>query len=603
MELLYIWISEYKNLQNLEINFSNQYRFRYDKTTNKLSYSEYEYFIDNFYGQNISNVTALIGENGAGKTNVLRLIMDCIIDGENNLGDKIVLIYKINNILNIYYDKSINLIYDHNFLKKVNSYKNINEDLNLIYLSNHFDPLLELVNDKTKNQYSNLINLSTFYLLLNDYENVFKPLRSKEKTLSIQDHFYSHNIMEFNRQALLINNFYNKELIYGLPTYLVLSVNKDSEGYYLEKYKETFDVFYSYLKIPNLLNKDKFLINLFKSFFINFVSLYDYHPHFGGIITDWINKNKYDTNVYKSFYELLNFLDGYFLPVDDFVKDRIINFEDFFKKTNSLLITNKCVFDSKCENVYFSIPKTNISKFSELIELNNSLKLNENIVNFRFSHDKFLATPISSGESAILTIFSRLNSINKNILKKNIILMIDEAELALHPQWQKEIFNKLLNFVEKLFERHNLQIIITSHSPFLISDLTPNSIVFLKKINGKTEIAKDEITSKNTFGANIHELFTDTFFINNGLIGDFSKAKINLLIDKLKRKDNFDSEKEIMLLKKEINMIGEPFIKNKLFEMYFEKLPNEMAINEKIIQKEKELNDLKLKRNDKNIKR
>ncbi len=95
------------------------------------------------------------------------------------------------------------------------------------------------------------------------------------------------------------------------------------------------------------------------------------------------------------------------------------------------------------------------------------------------------------------------------------LLLIDEAENHLHPKWQKTFLNSILNIFP------NLQIIITTHSPFIVSSVE-NSKVFVCKsekdhsvIVDETdlysnkpieEILQSEVFSTNPFNAEISEL-------------------------------------------------------------------------------------------------
>lgn len=72
---------------------------------------------------------------------------------------------------------------------------------------------------------------------------------------------------------------------------------------------------------------------------------------------------------------------------------------------------------------------------------------------------------------------------------------------------------------------------------------------------------------KNTFAANIHTLLADSFFVKGGLIGDFSKNKINEVIQQISKGKDLSYE-EHSYIKKFIKQIGEPLIKNKLLQMY-----------------------------------
>jgi predicted ATP-binding protein involved in virulence len=95
------------------------------------------------------------------------------------------------------------------------------------------------------------------------------------------------------------------------------------------------------------------------------------------------------------------------------------------------------------------------------------------------------------------------------------LLLIDEAENHLHPKWQKTFLNSILNIFP------NLQIIITTHSPFIVSSVE-NSKVFVCKsekdhsiIVDETdvysnkpieEILQSEVFNTNPFNAEISEL-------------------------------------------------------------------------------------------------
>lgn len=65
------------------------------------------------------------------------------------------------------------------------------------------------------------------------------------------------------------------------------------------------------------------------------------------------------------------------------------------------------------------------------------------------------------------------------------LLLIDEAENHLHPKWQKTFLNSILNIFP------NLQIIITTHSPFIVSSVE-NSRVFVCKSEIDHSIIVDE---------------------------------------------------------------------------------------------------------------
>ncbi len=69
MELVYLWIDDYKNIKKEGFNFSPCFSVRYDEKENELTIDENKNYTS-IFPSNI-NVTAIVGENGSGKSGVI----------------------------------------------------------------------------------------------------------------------------------------------------------------------------------------------------------------------------------------------------------------------------------------------------------------------------------------------------------------------------------------------------------------------------------------------------------------------------------------------------------------------------------------------------
>jgi len=79
-----------------------------------------------------------------------------------------------------------------------------------------------------------------------------------------------------------------------------------------------------------------------------------------------------------------------------------------------------------------------------------------------------------------------LNRLNENeIFDLQGLLLIDEIETHLHPKWQKRI----LGIIRKLFP--NLQIILTTHSPFVVASMDGASIYTCVSRTGYSEVCDE----------------------------------------------------------------------------------------------------------------
>lgn len=103
MKLLYLWVENHNNMiKNQSFNISRSYHIDFDIEFNGLNVSKNEGYIDNFYGNNILDITAIVGKNGVGKTTITRYLYDncdsvhpCDEDEEYGTNDtKRVLVYE-----------------------------------------------------------------------------------------------------------------------------------------------------------------------------------------------------------------------------------------------------------------------------------------------------------------------------------------------------------------------------------------------------------------------------------------------------------------------------------------------------------------------------
>jgi len=196
---------------------------------------------------------------------------------------------------------------------------------------------------------------------------------------------------------------------------------------------------------------------------------------------------------------------------------------------------------------------------------------------------------LSSGEKqkiySINSIIYHIQEIDRKKKHKHINLILDEIELYFHPELQRTYINDIIKAIKKVGTENILGINITfiTHSPFILSDIPKSKILFLDKesndIDAKT-VPQD--SGIQTFGANIHTLLSDSFFMDKGLMGEFSKNKIQEIMDFLNNKKKIEeiSTKEEHI-KQVIESIGESFLKQKLLDMYDKKFIKEYKDRQK----------------------
>lgn len=208
------------------------------------------------------------------------------------------------------------------------------------------------------------------------------------------------------------------------------------------------------------------------------------------------------------------------------------------------------------------------------------LEKNGELVNF---------TDLSSGELQMLETLSvhsyhieNLISVQKMYIGLNgeekyhpkykcVNMVFDEVEMCFHPDYQRQFLKRLLDLIISMKQNQAdnggcyLNIMIITHSPFLLSDIPKSNILYLEKGRDYTDSV-----DLDTFGSNISDALYNSFFLKSkGFIGEFAKQKIRDCVDYLDGKNtSWNREDADVFINK---ILGEPIIKKYMGKMFSEK--------------------------------
>ncbi|SFZ80257.1 ATP-binding protein [Tenacibaculum maritimum] len=440
---------------------------------------------------------------------------------------------------------------------------------------------------------------------------VITPMRTKG-IIDINDEFHfaqtrllSNLVDENFKTKNIVNNKKAESIVFELDTERFTSINNVDidlvHQKYIKEYKLSNGLQYTdekfFIDIYNALNREKKL--RIKEIDIKAV------PHFNSLIKYILRKLIRISLNYKEYNEF------YFLPKDgkpipslrEFRKlllklqndnshivlklRQILNAIRFnifknsktarWKPDDSIKNNKKFTYSLKTEE-FVSRIKAIKKEFSsiELIEIIPAaaylpyLKVEKNkkgeghIFESLSSGEQQFAHSLHSIYYHLLNVNSVFKSDTKKIKYSYVNIILDEIELYYHPDFQKKYIRELLNGLKnlKLDYIKGINLIFSTHSPFILSDIPANNILRLQE----GQVYKEDIVK--SFGANIHDILADDFFLSNGFIGDFAKEKIDKVIGWLNYKilkNQIKSLKdEIVFLKKEEKKISE--LKYKILE-------------------------------------
>lgn len=543
MELAYIYIQNHKALVdlNIPIKGSHKCNFSSGKLTLEFLPSELDYYKG-------LNCSAIIGKNGVGKSTILDFL-EVAYSGTDSSG----IIVWFDNTIKKYHICTINLyindssvvsdkdyVFDNDFIRftkrhkikliKANNLTGVeNNDFSIKKKSNSFIydmSLSQYVNGSRQviaqrtNRLIRYFDKSSFFNKLDQpkVQFIFQFSTSSTaylKSLLSNEEFVAKNIQskhDLNLLHHLLDDRLSRVSLYEYQNIAsqLLRANILSICNVLSKLsiirKKDRDYFFIQLVIYMMqseLNVD-FINNLFRKLIHNsehdsaFKDIYKYD---GAIVL-----LKYQT-IMSSLGKISHFIHNIIGECEIFESDKLSTF-------NSELII-------ELTSIIASLPSLMLS-------------------NFKYGWNGF-----STGEFAKLNIFSELyNYIHdqKTDKFKNHLIVMDEVDLYLHPDWQRTFFSELLEFIRIEFPKDSVQIILSTHSPIIVSDFLPEDIVSLDRSNGKTNLIESF-----GFASHITDLYIEGMHLSS-TFGEHSKKAINQLLTHANK--GVLTEEDLLLIKK-----------------------------------------------------
>lgn len=586
-EYLYLWINESVVLNDFggdeylikEKGFSLSSKFKISNDSPQRQELVFKYektnVPENFFSPNFSDIKAFVGENGSGKSIVMRLLYRIIGEGfENPIND-------VNGFVLFYTDDEEHIRY---YKSPECPYRVIasfaKEDLEKNGQLPHKSPrsmfYTAAVNDVAirPTRWTDCFDISTNSLLYLDSENRYNDAKLPK------EYFSTYVMMEMMRKIKFAIMFYdditnNESVKFRVPNAIRIELVK-IDNYIVEKLSDEPEIKKQWLELAASIEnfEDYFRLGILCN-------------HIVGFPSDLKKMGKIPLIAKK--------------PKE--IKEMGLK-TALQKYSNGNLLTEERKLSIKVEEILSDIAKINEEQqraLKEYKKIKPNLKgadgiffdLNDPI------HRSILSvfvekcqgitwlTPFyimkwrvqSSGEEAFIKFYSRFYDALKNyrepLESKDIHLFLDEADLYLHPEWQRcwmYEFIKVMGVILKRIYPSNtpkIQMFISTHSPFIITDFPKENIVLLKRTDGHSPLEVLNESQISPFGANLYDLLSESFFLKNS-IGLFSEKKIqNLILLKKKRKKS--ESDEYATIEKECQYIefhiGDPVVRSLVKKM------------------------------------
>lgn len=624
MELVYAWIEKFRNYKDVELSFSEKFIINFDKYNKSIKITSNKSYMS-VYPECITNINAIVGKNSVGKTNLLDVLGLRSNDRHKNNAEFETKYKKKKAIYIIPEDIKTEIKHSIYFFIYYMGKDDNNDDL-FCFEGNDIESFQDIIKlntglldiDYWRSKYwfallcnyidGVLVHKYDLNVQLGDYRTEIHndglryygdPNREQDKLViislreNLNDKYYDHystkpeddprisvprrnanfqsKLLTMRVQVLYKQLQKTKRLMFQNEEY-TLVINYDS--FFLTDSFNDEDTLMMRVSYNDLNGKEKDVCKILESFvqyFFNSIKNHD-DIKMKENTKDQLSKisvKRKSMKEYKDYYYKLvkiiseNYLKDkdnsqYILKcftalADELLKNKSLNFQENYISIN---ITKQVNINNLLRVIDVTVDVEAKSKFNETIDVFGGF--------FNYSIDN-----LSDGESAYLGFYSSLYE-QVSLLtptKERYIILLDEPEARIHPELTRNFINEMILFLQDLSEdKKKFQVIISTHSPFILSDIQSNNIIYLEK--DSTGYCKPVKKMINTFGANIHTLLKDGFFMSSTM-GEFATNKIKEVISSINDcniEDVTDEQKNEWLYI--INSIGEPLIQNRIMKMF-----------------------------------
>lgn len=611
MKLIYCYIEHFRNIENQDVSLSDEFDCRYRDSKIFIEKREKNPLMDYIYDNGfMSNLRIIVGKTGSGKTNFLQLIgMDWWNRKSTADGDAYLLLYKMHNE-NDFFVEEVGLgnktraycfTYDfdkHEILKYIPAAYDDHEDT---YIINVFDRYAfascpydnvrqEQMFDNNQfiprkiTQYGKS-SVSMECEFLKEYLSHFSEKSIKRRASFVigwknwqnkiqsdldeklikREYWTYKDRAEEQRDKNFRNGQYNKPIEYdkkSTPKSRFIHDLMVDFAIYLRKWAELVEYefpekYYPYTGIvydlgiedPRELPDGK-KMGIIKR--IDWLCQYiDYH-------TDEITSNRglvwqIGSDIRDLFHLLGKMDDKYFTDTE------------FTIPVMDIDVNGKTVMRDVFERMEQYRPDQ-IGVFTECL------------LPYHWSY-------VSSGEYQYAKIWGVLEEYGVRVkmmtqgqkyseaIQPNLILLLDEPENYMHPEMCRTFIRNLNVLLSKRNLNTELQVLISTHSPFMLSDVMASQVIKMDyDKNGKCVISESK---KPYYAANIHSIMADGFFLEY-TIGEqariFLEDKFKLLqrLTCMNRNLSSSEKEELTMIRSLIPNIGDALIRH-CFCMMLEK--------------------------------
>lgn len=227
-------------------------------------------------------------------------------------------------------------------------------------------------------------------------------------------------------------------------------------------------------------------------------------------------------------------------------QDKFGSASELYKTLYYLQLLNNRLVSKATRNKILTAEMGTLDNLSDEIPKFENNKLVFRLHNFKLKKNKDKTIEyrkLSDGEHQLLQVMGTLLLMDD----EGVLFLFDEPETHFNPEWR----SKFVKLVNSSFSSPRVQqLLLTTHSPFIISDSKPENVFLFKR--NRSGVVQNPITPNfNTFGASVNKITRELF--------DKEETLSELALEVIEKIKNMplNSEEDILAAKEASRVLGD----------------------------------------------
>lgn len=597
MELVYIYIHQsklYQAEQHINLDPLYTYRFYRDGNQFKIDRKRTNVHFNVMQANDIvSNMTAIVGRNGVGKSNLFRLLTQVFQNESINLHEEMYVLFRDSEDCYWLYiwqperDQEVYLLEVREETLLQNS--ELPAGKHPIKLRVYaFHPKAHFQRKYVQNNYThNCIDCTIYREEGASFKKIVDYLQSQLQQQDREmfkhppysaDIYYSRNWL--NRLA---DTWEMDAIVEGEPTsFFDLKLKEHTDhsmkGVFIQHIDESQPIRFKFLsEVAEWYEVDAFhafVAEYFGSIY-RMITNQEHKENYAKNLQEHLKKYEKKDEKPQTLGEVISIL---WETADTLIDG--LNMKKFNEKSKNEYV--KCV--EKILKPYQTILNIELNKErgtvvvdlhkalgEDIQKLIASVHSDENCENYQMLTDfiSYSLKFLSDGEISYLHYFSILHEVlDSSILdiyneKYSVLLLLDEPDRRMHPEMSRRFVKLLTDFLKEYSNSNidKIQVMVTTHSPFVVTDFPKEHVLYMKRESDGTLI---ESPQHETFGTNIHHLLIDDFYMEQ-TIGEYARVQLAEVLKCLQEGCTKWSDQQLQQM---IYSVGDYIVRQQLQRMY-----------------------------------